>query len=231
MDNYLQVANSPMMWLMVTPAIVVVFLQVFLISKKAIASGPIVGLSKKESYTALKTGFVSGMGPASAVFIVMMSMTTVIGAPVTWLRTVIIGAASTELTASQFGADVLNVPFGGEGYGLTAFCCSILLMVLNGTGWLLFCALFTDKLGKLTQKVTGDDTALLGAISGAAMVGAMSYMVAGHLIAMGGRFAAAVASGLAMVVLVKIADKKPALSEHTLGIAMVIGMIVGAIVQ
>lgn len=229
MKNYLDVANEPLMWLMVLPAILIVLVQVFLISRKAIATGHIVNLSKEEAKTAFRSGFISGIGPASSVFIVMLAMTAVLGGPITWLRTVIIGAASTELAAATIGAESMGVEFGGDGYGLTQYANSVLTMVLNGSGWLIMCALFTDKLGTLQNKISGGDTKLLGVIGGAAMVATMSYLVSSHILAGGGRLVSAIVSGVAMLALLKVTEKMPKLTEHTLGIAMVIGMVAGAI--
>jgi hypothetical protein len=226
--EYLKVANDPLMWIMVMPAIIIVFVQVFLFTKRAIASAHIVNMSKEEAKTALKTGFISGIGPASSVFIVMLAMTAVLGGPITWLRTVIIGAASTELAGATIGAQAMGVEFGREGYDITCFANSVLVMVLNGSGWLLICGLFTDKLDTLQHKISGGDSILLGVMGGAAMVATMSYMVSSHILAGGGRLVTAIVSGIAMIVLLKIAEKMPKLSEHTLGIAMVIGMAAGA---
>ena len=74
MKEYLQVANHPLMWVMVAPAIFVVLLQAFLISKKAVVNADLVGLTKEEVKSAFKIGFVSGIGPALAVFVVMLAM-------------------------------------------------------------------------------------------------------------------------------------------------------------
>jgi hypothetical protein len=228
MKEYLQVANQPLMWLMVAPAIFIVLLQAFLISKKAVENANLVGLTKEEVKSAVKIGFVSGIGPALAVFVVMLAMVAVLGGPITWLRTVIIGAASTELAAATIGAEAMGVEFGGEGYGITEYANSVLTMVLNGSAWLVICALLTDKLDMLSKKVSGGDVKVMGVIGGAAMAAAFSYLVSGHLIAGGARLLTAVVSGVVMIGLIFIIKKFPKLEEHSLGIAMIIGMACGA---
>lgn len=229
MKEYLKVANDPIMWLMVLPAIVVVFIQIFLFSKRAFSAAHIVDMSKEEAKTAFKTGFISGIGPASSVFIVMLAMTAVLGGPITWLRTVIIGAASTELAGATFGAQAMGLEFGGEGYDIVAYANSVLVMVLNGSGWLLLTGLFTDKLDTLQTKISGGNALLMGVMGGAAMTACFSYMVSSHILAGGGRLITAIVSGVAMIGLLQLAKKHPKLEEHTLGIAMVIGMAAGAI--
>jgi len=228
MKDYLKIANDPMMWVMVSPAIIVVFVQVYLISKRAIASAHVVNMTKEEAKLSLKTGFITGIGPALSVFIVMLAMTAVLGGPITWLRTVIIGAASTELAAATIGAQAMGVEFGGPNYDITAYANSVLVMVLNGSGWLIITGLFADKLEILTKKVSGGSTELLGAIGGAAICAAFAYLLHGHLLAGGGRLVTALVSGIGMILLMQVVKKIPALEEHTLGIAMVVGMAAGA---
>ena len=126
----------------------------------------------KEVKSAVKIGFVSGIGPALAVFVVMLAMVAVLGGPITWLRTVIIGAASTELAAATIGAEAMGVEFGGEGYGITEYANSVLTMVLNGSAWLVICALFTDKLDMLSKKRIRRRCKGDGVIGGAAMAAA-----------------------------------------------------------
>ncbi|MBZ2175493.1 DUF5058 family protein [Schnuerera sp. xch1] len=230
MKEYLQVANQPMMWLMVLPAIIVVLAQVFFIAKRAFATAEEVEMTKEESRKAFRIGFVSGIGPALSVFIVMVAMIAVLGGPITWLRTVIIGAASTELTAATFGAEAMGVEFGSPEYGITEYANSILAMVLNGSGWLIICGLFTDKLGVIQDKIAGGNTALYGIIGSAAITAAFSFLLSDHLRAGGGSALTAVISGLTMVVIMRICKKYPKLEELSLGIAMVIGMAVSAIV-
>ena len=85
-----------------------------------------------------------------------------------------------------------------------------------------------DKLDMLSKKVSGGDVKVMGVIGGAAMAAAFSYLVSGHLIAGGARLLTAVVSGVVMIGLIFIIKKFPKLEEHSLGIAMIIGMACGA---
>ncbi len=226
MSDYLEVANDPMLWIMALPAVVMVGLQAIIFTKRAFKASQLVSLTRKEAMHAFRAGAISAIGPAVAVFIVMLGMMSVIGAPLTWLRLSFIGAAPTELVAAQMGAEALGIEFGSPEYGVTAFATSFWTMTLNGIGWLLFCGLFTHKLESARNKIAGGDTVLMGKIGGAAMLGVMAYLTTGHLLAGGGRLIAAVVAGLTMAVLVKISDSVPALKEYNLGLAMVAGMFV-----
>lgn len=230
MSNYLQIANDPMLWIMALPAVFMVGLQAIIFSKKAFKAAKVVKLTKQECIQAFRAGAISAVGPAIAVFIVMLGMMSVIGAPLTWLRLSFIGSAPTELTAAQMGAEALGVEFGSPDYDIMAFATSVWTMTLNGIGWLLFCGLFTHKLDSLRNKVAGGDTQLMGKIGGAAMLGTMAYLTTGHLLAGSGRLVSSVVAGIAMAVLVKISERVPALKEYNLGLAMLVGMFVAVFV-
>ena len=225
MKEYLKVANDPLLWLMGVPLVFLVAAQAIIFSKKAFTSANLVNLTKQEAKDAFRIGAISAIGPAVAVFVVMLGMMAVVGAPMTWLRLSIIGAAPTELAASTMGAKAMGVEFGGEGYGILEYANSVWTMSLNGIGWLLFVGLFAHKLEGIRDKVSKGDSKLTGKIGGAAMLGAMAYLVGGHIIAGGGRLVAAIASGIAMLFLLKLSKKLPKLAEYNLGIAMVVGMI------
>ena len=231
MRDYLDVANDPFLWLTAVPTVAIVATQALVICRRAAEAGHLVGLTKAEVHRALRAGALSAIGPAVAVFIVMIGMIAVVGAPLTWLRLSVIGAAPTELTATTMGATAMGVELGSPEYDATAFAASVWVMTLNGTGWLLFAGLFTHKLHSLRHRIAGGDTALMGHIGGAAMLGTMAYLTGGHLLAGGGRIVAALAAGLAMAVLGRLVERAPILREYTLGVAMIVGMMAAVLVS
>lgn len=237
-QDYLKVANDPLLWLVVIPAVIMVGIQAFLFSKRAFKASEVTRLSKKDCKTAFRVGAVSAIGPSLSVFVVMVAMMAVIGGPITWLRLSFIGAAPTELTAATIGAKAMGVEFGSAEYGITEFASSVWTMTLNGCGWLIFCGLFTHKLDNLQDKVAGGDPGLMAEICGAAVLGTASYLVISNSVKnINGvnkfavdMFSAAVASAIVMAILHRFSDRMPKLKEYNLGISMIVGMIVGVLV-
>jgi hypothetical protein len=229
MKEYLKVANDPILWIMCLPVVTMVAIQAIIFSKRAFIAAKSVQLTKQECKDAFRIGAISAIGPAVAVFVVMLGMMAVVGGPMTWLRLAVIGSAPTELAASTMGAKAMGVEFGGEGYGVLEYANSVWAMTLNGIGWLVFAGLFTHKLDGMRNKFAKGDTKLIGEISGAAMLGAMAYLLGGHLIAGGGRLVSALAAGISMILLGKLSEKFPKLVEYNLGIAMIVGMVAGVI--
>lgn len=218
---------------MAAPVVVLTGIQGIIFSKKAFnaSEAEVVNLTREQCFKSFKVGAISAIGPAVSVFIVMLGLMAVIGGPLSWLRLSIIGAAPTELTAATMGAKAMGVEFGSAQYDVNAFAASVWTMTLNGCGWLLFCGLFTHKLGALKDKVAGGDVNLLIQISGAAVVATAGYLLTGHLIAGGPRLYAGVIAAISMVILDTISKKVPKIKEYNLGIAMVIGMAAAVLIK
>lgn len=233
-SDYLHIANSPVLWASVIPMIVLVLAQAIMYVRLGYSVAPEIGLSKKECNKALRVGVTSSIGPSLSVFVVMVAMIGVVGAPVTWWRLSMIGAANTELTCSTFGAEAMNVAFGGEGYGVTAYANSVWAMALNGCGWLVFCGLFTHKLGDLQNRVAGGNENIMQIISLAAVLGTASYLVVANTrgaetpIALD-KLVAAIAAAIFMLIFQKISKKYRWVAEYALGFAMLLGMVLGVI--
>lgn len=213
---------------MAFPTVGMVAVQAYIFSKKAFQAAPLVNLSPEQCKHAFRIGAISAVGPAVAVFIVMIGMMAVVGAPMTWLRLSIIGSATTELTATTVGAKAMGIQLNTPEYGLTAFASSVWTMTLNGCGWLLFCGLFTHKMGRIMDKFTGGDIAILSEICGAAVLGTASYLAVDQGLRSSPNTAAVIASIISMSILTKISPVW--LKEYNLGIAMVIGMIAAVLV-
>ena len=86
--DYLQIANSWPVWLCV--AIIVV--QAVAFAKLCYKNAPLVGLSKADCSKSFKCGMVTAIGPSLSCFIGAISMITVVGGPLAWMRLSMIGA-------------------------------------------------------------------------------------------------------------------------------------------
>lgn len=230
MKDYLEIANSPALWITCIPAIAMVIFQAVIFTQRAFRASKVTTLTPHQCRTALRVGATSAVGPAMAIFIVMVGMMAVIGAPMSWLRLNFIGSATTELTATTVGAKALGVELGSAGYGLTGFAASVWTMTLNGCGWLLFCGLFTDKMDKIMVKFTGGNLAIMTAVCGAAVLGTASYLATDQALRSSPHLAAVITAILSMMVLIKVSENRPKLKEYNLGIAMILGMTAAVIV-
>lgn len=236
MNNVKEVSNSLPLWLSVVPVVIAVLCEAIIFTKKAKKAGNLVDLSEEESKRAFRVGATAAIGPSLGVFIVMLGLMSAIGAPISWQRLSIIGAAPTELAAANMAAKAQNVTLGSDTYNLVNFANAAWVMALNGSAWLFTSGLFTDKLDKISHKVTGGDTKKLGILSVTAMCGAFGYFAVNEFVkglepGNAPIIAAVVASSLSMGLLTKLGKKYPKLGEFSLGLAMIIGMIAAVIVE
>lgn len=224
MEEVLKVANSMGVWITAAPIVIITLVQVLLYYRQIYQAAEAVNLKPEQLSQAFRTGMVTSIGPVIAIFIIMVGLMSVIGAPMAWMRLSVIGAAPTELTAATLGADAMGVKFGGEGYDLNAMAVSWWTMAINGVGWLLLVGLFAHKLEAVRIKAGGGDTKWLGILSTAAMIGVFGYLNSRNMAKISGPFVAAVTGAVSMVILLQVAKKMPQFKEYTLGVAMLIGM-------
>lgn len=221
-----QVSNLPIIWVLCGITVLISALQAFLYVRQCNKTTKEAGLSPSLPKEAFKIGFISAIGPALGVFIVMVGLMASIGGPMAWLRLSIIGAAATELSAANVGADAMGVQLGSEQYTLMALAVSWFTMALNGAGWLLFTGVATPSLETLRNKVSGGDMKWLVVLSGACSLGIFGYLNAGEIMKGMGNTIAMLTGAIGMVAVVKtICKKHPKLMEYSLGIAMIIGMV------
>ena len=174
--DYLQIANSWPVWLCAGACVAIIVVQAVAFAKLCYKNAPLVGLSKADCSKSFKCGMVTAIGPSLSCFIGAISMITVVGGPLAWMRLSMIGAAPTELTAATTGAAAYGVELGGAGYDIYAMANSWLTMALNGCGWLLVVVLPTPRMESLRQKVGGGDEVWLGLITCSASIGLFGYM-------------------------------------------------------
>lgn len=230
---YMEAANSIWLWIACVPTVLLVIYQALYFYKKVKEASVLVDMGSGEVSKAFKIGAMSAIGPAFGVFVVMLGLSSQIGGPLAWVRLSIIGAAPTELGAAELAANAMGTTLGSPEYSLVHFANAAWVTALNGASWLIISGLFADKLDVASKKITGGDAKLLGVISVGAVCGAVGFFFANEIAKGIKGNPAAIASGVlslvSMVILHNIAKKHPKLTEYTLGIAMVIGMIAGVI--
>lgn len=150
--DYLQIANSWPVWLCAGACVAFIVVQAVAFAKLCYKNAPLVGLSKADCSKSFQCGMVTAIGPSLSCFIGAISMITVVGGPLAWMRLSMIGAAPTELTAATTGAAAYGVELGGAGYDIYAMANSWLTMALNGCGWLLVVVLLTPRMESLPVK-------------------------------------------------------------------------------
>lgn len=229
--DYLTISNLPIFWVLAGVTVIVSAVQAILYIREANKATKACQLDPQLPKTAFKIGFVSAIGPALGVFVVMVGLMSAIGGPIAWLRLSIIGAAATELSAATLGAQACGLTgLSDPNYSLMVLAVSWFGMALNGAGWLLFTGVATPGLEKLRDKMSGGDMGWLAAMSAACSIGIFAYLNANQMIGGGpsiniGNTWACLSGAICMMLIGKVVvPKVPKLAEYSLGIAMIVGI-------
>ena len=106
--NYLDLANSPLMWLGAAVAVGIVVFQSVLFFRKSLVAAKEAGISQEQINSAIKSSAISSIGPAVVILVTMISLIVSMGAPVSWMRLSFIGSVNYEAMAAGFGAQAMG---------------------------------------------------------------------------------------------------------------------------
>lgn len=230
--NYLKIANSVPMWIAAGVAISLVVVQALLFLLKSRKAGKEIGLTEIQMKDAMKSSFITSVGPSIVILSGLLSLLVTVGGPMAWMRLSLIGSVMFELMAAGFGTEAAGVRMGIDTMTEVAFANAVWTMILGSIGWVLFATLTADKMGKAQEKASKGDKGTLTIISTSAMLGAFGALVSPHIMAMNNNSIAALAGGGIMLVINPLAKKKDIkwLKEWSLAIALFGGMLVAALV-
>ena len=93
MENVSTVANATGVWIAAAPIVLLTLLQACLYYRQVFHAAETVDLDKRQLQKAFKTGAITAIGPVIAIFIIMVGLMSVIGAPMAWMRLSVVGAA------------------------------------------------------------------------------------------------------------------------------------------
>lgn len=224
--GYLEIANDPIIWILVIPTVIMVMYQAYLFMKRSIKAGPLVGLTDNDLKTAVRVGAICSIGPGLSMFTIMIAMMSILGAPFAWLRLSIIGTVTTEMLGANAAAKAMGVDLASTDFGIIAFACAVWVITLNTWGFFIFNLLFAHKLETVRTAIEKKDINLFNAVGTCVMIGAIAMFTAGQMVGGTARIVAVLASAACMLLLMQISKKVPKLQEYSLGIAMLAGMFI-----
>ncbi len=192
----------------------------------SLKAGKEIGLSKKQMFSAFRTGFTTTLVPSIAILFGLVLLISKLGLPFPWMRLSVIGSVTYELiaagtAANELGLDGISSQFDGQ-----VFTNVVWTMSLGAILGLFIVAFFTPSIGKLKNKVAGGDEGWMRVMTAAAFFGAVSYMVAQPVVK-GGAPIIALLGGFVSMVLVGViikAGKQNWLKEWALALAILCGM-------
>lgn len=231
--DYLQIANSVPLWIAAGLGVALVLFQSILFARKSISAGSEMGITGQQMRSAMKSSFITSIGPSVAILTALLVLMVSLGSPVAWMRLSFIGSMMFEMMAAGFGTGALGQTLGVDAIDNVAFANALWTMALGSIGWTLVSVLTADKMDKAQKRLTKGDPGLMKVISAAALVGAFGALLPPHLLSVNRNTVAALAGAGIMTVMILISKKhssKTWLKEWSLAIALFGGMIVAALV-
>lgn len=188
-----------------------------------------LGVPEKTVKASIRAASLTAIGPTLSSVIVLLSLVVTVGAPMAWMRLNDIGAARTELSVAALAQSLLPETASAE----TTFAFISWGMALNNVGWMVVALLVTKRMGWAVGKMNEKfNPKMVKAVMAGASVGLFAYLLSNSLVGNASpQYVAAVTSGIAMILISKLFAKNQRLQELSLGLAMIIGMVVGSIVS
>lgn len=228
----MKIANSVPMWIACGCAVLLVIVQAVIFTKKAMEAAAKTGLTDDQVKKAMKSSALTSIGPSVVILSGMLSLLISVGGPMAWMRLSFIGSVMFESVAAGIGTSSVGVQLGMDELTPLAFTMAVWTMVLGSIGWIVFSTFSADKMEKVQKKMSGGNAAMVGIISGAAMIGAFGGMVSQRLVGLDKSALACVLGAVFMGGLLFITDKKKIgwMKEWNLTVAILTAMIITALI-
>lgn len=233
--KYTDICNRPWMYFFVGAVILLILTQNFIMMRKAWKHAKEdLGIPGTEIKKGLIHGILVSIVPTIPVVIILLSLIPLLGTPLPWLRLSVIGSASFESNSANIGVSSVGETMTVGGYSILGWITACWFMSIAGSSsviWSILAIRPIDKLFHIAEKI---NLKLILTLGTGCMVGIMAYCTYAYgLIAIdsyGIIFGISFLTGIILIVFSKKLKIKW-LSEYTMPICMVLGMIAACILM
>lgn len=222
--NYLEIANSPWIWLACGLCVGWVLLQSALFVRKSLKVRKEIGITDQQIKSTVKVSIVTSLGPSLGIVVGMVALLLSLGYPISWYRLSYIGSVAYETTAAELGAQAAGEALGA--LSPNGFATAVWTMILGAMGAPILTGLFTHKMDKLQNLMAGGKREMLPVISGCCIAGVFAFLTCDRVFRFDSQTVAALVGFAAMALfcgLNKKANKKW-IHDWAFTLSMFIGM-------
>lgn len=226
-EEYMKMANSPIMWVACAIPIIWVIIQAVVYYKKSRSAALKMGIEDIKIKHATKSASIASIGPCFVMITTMLSLMLNVGAPLAWLRVDFIGSVSYELTGAQMAADAMGIEMGSAQMNADFLCAAAVVMTTGCLAWILFVLFFANKMDKVNMVMAGGNKALIPALGAGAIIGCYSSLTVDRVFPIGPNIWAIIVSGGLMMILAYYNKKanKQWIKDWGTSLCMISGMI------
>jgi len=225
--DYLSIANSNLLFIMVAAVIAVVFIQSVVFFIIAWKRGLALGITKSKMLDAVRSSAIFSVVPSLPILLALVAMVPVLGIPFPWLRLGVIGSAPYELLAANIGAQSMGVQgLGQSGYTAQVFVNSMWIMSLGILWSPVIFLLFAKKLQRGMTNMKKNDSKWLEILIASLFFGMISVFIGQPIVSGGIQLATILTSAAIMFALTAVVKKFGIgwLANFSLSIAMIASM-------
>lgn len=226
-EEYMKMANSPIMWIACAIPIIWVIIQAVVYYKKSRNAALKMGIEDIKIKHATKSASIASIGPCFVMITTMLSLMLNVGAPLAWLRVDFIGSVSYELTGAQMAADAMGIEMGSAQMNADFLCAAAVVMTTGCLAWILFVLFFANKMDRVNMVMAGGNKALIPALGAGAIIGCYSSLTVDRVFPIGPNIWAIIVSGGLMMSLTYYNKKanKQWIKDWGTSLCMISGMI------
>ncbi len=232
MQDYLQVANSNIVFLLCAIVILVVFLQAAIFVRKAWKRGLELDMNSADLKKAVYNSAALSMVPSLPIIVMMLALSVPLGKYFPWLRLSIVGSAVYEGTAANVAAQALGLQdISDPGMSSEIFVIIMLVMTIGIIWGIVFNIFFMKRLDTFmkSSKSAAVGGGFMSVFSGAlfiAMLITLSTPYAVNIQNTNG-MVAFFSSAIAALICNWAAKKfnRSTLSDFSLPISLIVGMV------
>lgn len=228
--NYLDLANSPILFFLCAAVVLLVVIQAGLFIRKALKRGRELGMEETVLKKAMTNSVMLSLVPSLPIIVMMLALSVPLGKYFPWLRLSIVGSAIYEGTAANVAAQSQGLSdISDSGLNPSIFVIIMFVMTIGIIWGIVFNILFMKHLDQFSKKAKQSGSKFVAYFSASlfvAMLITLSMPYVGNVVNPSS-IIAYVSAGLTTLICQYLAKRyqKGLLSDFSLPIALIMGML------
>lgn len=221
------------MWIASGIIVLVIVIQALIYMRVAKKEATNLGISKDKQKEAQRSALVAAIGPTIALSVMLITLMASFGGPTAWMRMNDVGSGRTELAIASMVGDMVSGEAGTAAAELESLSYAVWAQGIDVAGWLLGAMLMITMGNTMTKKLNEKfNPKWIKMLMGGCLVSLFSYLLINQVYGKPSPYCvAAIGGGVAMLVLNKVFSKNKRLQELGLGISIIVGAVVAALVS
>lgn len=158
MKDFLQISNSPIMYLISGVIILSVILACIIFFTKAYKEGLKIGMDKKDLKKVITSSTIFTVIPSVGILLGVITLSGSLGVPVPWLRLSVVGALHYEIMAADMAAKACGLQALSPEFMNPEILVTVVFVMAIGIIWGgIFCVIGLKKYQKTINKSASND--------------------------------------------------------------------------